>query len=101
MAARGASPSLTMVSEEGEGGEVDNCNAGRKAASAMARCDVSCGLTADCDNLAPLMAFPCVLVRYPEAGASTEEELVAEFCKEQTFGHCPQDPQDPYIALPD
>nr|KAG5710295.1 hypothetical protein BaRGS_009011 [Batillaria attramentaria] len=53
----------------------------------------------DNDNLKTVnhYGFPCALIQYPSE-ASTEDETVAEFCKEQLYGHA-QD--EPYIELPD
>ena len=39
----------------------------------------------------------CVL-QYPTDGASTEDEIVAEFCKEQLYG---DSMKEAYIELPD
>lgn len=41
--------------------------------------------------------FPCALIQYPPE-SSPEDEYVAEFCKEQMYGHTQE---EPYIELPD
>ncbi|XP_076440817.1 uncharacterized protein LOC143280136 [Babylonia areolata] len=90
-------PMLTMGQVEDEEVEVVDDNYNKVVVKSSLHEDCSLFFTG-CDNLAPVMGFPCVLVRYPSEVPSKEDELVAEFCKEQLFGHAHS---WPYIELPD
>lgn len=80
----------------GGGGGMDaNCNA---VLLDNAGCCQEGMIISGCDNVAPVMGFPCVLVQYPQDKASQEEELIAEYCKEQLYG---DNGKEPYIELPD
>jgi len=81
-----------------------NAKSKAKEDEVNANCKPSSGVSSDtlifsdCDNLAPAMGFPCVLVEYPKDGASLEDEMVAEYVKEQLYSN---DQQMPYAELPD
>lgn len=86
---------VVCLSEEASVGVDANCN---KLLDNVAVCCEDSIIISGCDNLAPVMGFPCALVQYPQDGASQEDELIAEYCKAQLYGDIGK---EPYIELPD